>query len=71
MDEMEQQEAIWNDVHVGDRDDGEHRVLLYQFENFYARVYYHEEYNVIWRYRPFSGTNPLDPYREQIEIKIA
>ena len=71
MDEMEQQEAIWEGVHVGDRDDGEHRILLYQFYNFYVEVYYHKEYNVVRRYRPFSSTNPLDPYLNQIQIKIA
>ena len=29
MDEMEQQEAIWEGVHIAERDDGEHRILLY------------------------------------------
>ncbi|MDQ3683221.1 MAG: hypothetical protein M3352_09135 [Bacteroidota bacterium] len=30
MDEQEQAEAIWDGVHVGDRDDGVHKILLYQ-----------------------------------------
>ena len=69
MDEMEQQEAIWEGVHVGDRDDGGHRILLYQFDNFYVEVYYHKECNVVRRYRPFSSTNPLEPYLNQIDIQ--
>ena len=44
MDEVDQQEAIWEGVHVGDRDEREYRILLYQFDNFYVAVYYHKEY---------------------------
>ncbi len=37
LDEMEQQEAIWEGVHIADRDDGEHKILLYQIVLFMLR----------------------------------
>jgi hypothetical protein len=68
LDEMEQQEALWEGVHIGDREEGEHLILLYQMDNFYVEVYYHKEYNVIRRYRPFKTTDLLAPYLGQIDI---
>jgi hypothetical protein len=68
LDEMEQQEAIWKGTHIGDRQDEEHNILLYQFDNFYVEVFYHREYNVVRRYRPFTTTKLLEPYLGQIDI---
>ncbi len=68
LDEMEQQEAIWEGVHIADRDDGEHKILLYQIDAFYVEVFYHKEYNVIRKYLPFNSINKLAPYLKQIEI---
>ncbi len=68
LDEMEQHEAIQDGVHIADREDEEHRILLYQIDSFYVEVFYHKEYNVIRAYRPFASTNPLGPYLDQIEI---
>jgi hypothetical protein len=51
LDEMEQQEAIWEGTHIGDRQDEEHNILLYQIDGFYVEVFYHRELNVIRRYR--------------------
>lgn len=39
MDEMEQQEAIWEGVHIADREDEEHRILLYQIDSFYVEYF--------------------------------
>ena len=47
MNEVEQAEAVWSGVHIADREDDEHRILLYQINSFYVEVYYHKEYNVI------------------------
>lgn len=63
LDEMEQAEAVWDGVFIGNREDEEHNILLYQIDNFYVEVYHHREYNVIRRFRSFSSINPLDPYR--------
>jgi hypothetical protein len=41
MDEMEQAEAVWNGVHIADREDEEHKILLYQIngdESFYVVI---------------------------------
>ena len=38
-DEQEQAEAVWDGVHVATRDDGIHKILLYQInstESFYV-----------------------------------
>lgn len=68
LDEMEQQEAIWEGVLIADREDGEHKILLYQIDSFYVEVFYHQEYNVIRRYRSFSSTEQLAPYLEKIKL---
>jgi len=47
-------------VHVVEKDDCEHRIVLYQFDNFYVEVFYHKEYNVVRRYTPFASTNLLN-----------
>ena len=33
---MEQQEAIWEGTHIGDRKNEEHNILLYQIYGFYV-----------------------------------
>ena len=68
-DEAEQIEALWDKgVHIGDRQDEEHIIVLYQIDSFYVEVYYNQEYNVIRRFRSFSDTDQLEPYAIQIEI---
>lgn len=64
MDEMEQQEAIWEGTFVGNREDGEHKIALYKIDAFYVEVYYHKEYNVIRKYRPFDDTESLAVYNK-------
>ena len=68
LDEMEQAEAVWDGVLIGDRKDSEHRILLYQIDAFYVEAYYHIEYNVLRRFRSFSSTDQLDPYLNQIDL---
>jgi hypothetical protein len=35
LDEMEQAEALWeHGVHIGERKDSEHNILLYQIDSF-------------------------------------
>ena len=68
LDEMEQAEAVWDGVFIADREDEEHKILLYQIEAFYVEVYYHKKYNVIRKFRPFSSTKQLAPYLSQIKL---
>ena len=65
---MEQAEAVWSGVHIADQEDQEHSILLYQIDSFYVEVYYHKELNVIRRFKPFSSTEQLQPYLNQIDI---
>ena len=59
LDEMELKEAIWEGTLIADREDAEHKILLYQIDAFYVEVFYHKGYNVIRRYRSFSSTEQL------------
>ncbi len=71
MDEMEQAEAVWSGVHIADRDDGEHKILLYQIngrESFYVEAYYHKQLNVLRKFRPFKSLELLDLYASQVDI---
>jgi hypothetical protein len=70
LDEMEQAEAIWEGVHIADREDEEHRILLYQIESFYVEVFYHNEYNVIRSSRPFASVEQLVPYSDRIRTGL-
>lgn len=68
LDEMEQAEAVWDAVFVADREDEEHKILLYQIDSFYVEVFYHKEYNMIGRFRSFSSTEQLHPYLDKIKL---
>lgn len=54
LDETGQQKAIWEGTLIADREDEEHKILLYQIDGFYVEVFYHKSYNVIRSYRSFS-----------------
>ncbi len=68
MDEMEQAQAIQEGTFIADRHDAEHRILLYQIDCFYVEVYYHSEYNVVRKYKPFASGDQLQPYLNKIDI---
>ena len=68
MDEMEQAEAVWGGVLIANREDEEHKILLYQIDAFYVEVFYHKQYNVIRKFRPFSSTEQLAPYLHNMVI---
>lgn len=65
---MEQSEAIWSTLHIGERRDSEHNILLYQRDDFYIEVFHHKEYNVIRRIRSFKSITKLEPYLSQIVV---
>jgi hypothetical protein len=68
LDEMEQAEAVWEGIMIADRIEGEYRLILFQLDSFYLEVWYHMEYNVIRKFRPFVSTEQLQPYLNQIDI---
>ena len=69
LDETEQHEAVWNDgVMVGHKNDGEHRIVLYQLFSFYVELFYNIEYNVLSKLIAFSDTEMLDIYLQQFSL---
>jgi len=68
LNEMEQAKAVWDGMFVADREDEEHRILLYQIDSFYVEVYYHKQDNALKRFRSFSSINQLDPYLDKIDL---
>ncbi len=69
-DEIEQAEAVWSGVHITDRDDGEHKILLYPLikERFYVEAYYHKEFSVLRKFRAYKTTELLDLYADQTDV---
>ena len=69
LNEVEQHEVLWDHgVMVGDRNDDQHNIILYQIFSFYVELYYNPDYDVLKRLRSFSRLEFLDPYIEQLDI---
>ena len=56
-------------AYIGKRKQGNISIVLYQFEGFYAEVFYHKYRCVINRISCFSGTARLDPYLSEIDVE--
>jgi len=69
LNEIQQAEMLWeNGVHIGEREDQEHTIVLYQIEGFYVEVFYHRGLSAIKKFRSFSSTDQLMPYTDKINI---
>jgi hypothetical protein len=69
LEEREQANVVWSKgVHLGERYNPEHKILLYQIEGFYVEVFYNPVSNAIKRLRSFSNTGQLRPYLEKIDL---
>lgn len=68
MDKDQKAATVWSGVHIGDRHDKHHDILLYQVYGFYVEVYYDRAENTIVTFRSFSSTGQLTPYLEKIDI---
>ena len=53
---------------VGERQNKNHRILLYQIDAFYVEAYHHTHFNVITKFRSFQSSKYLAPYLKEIEI---
>ena len=62
LDEMEQAGVILEGRHIADRQDKEHHILLYKIDDLFVEVYYHKEYNVVRKFRAFTGNELSDIY---------
>ena len=69
LDRNTQHNVVWEKgVHIGERIEADHRVILYQLFTFYVEMYYYTVENAILKIRSFSSTNCLEPYLKQIDI---
>ena len=68
MNESEKAEAVWHGVIIANREDKEHRILLYTMDEFYVEVFYDNISNEIRRFRPFTTIQLLDPYLDKIDL---
>lgn len=69
LDEIKQAEALLNHgVLIAERMYKEFQILLYQVNQFYVEVYYHNNFQMIQGFGGFENTNALDPYLADIDI---
>lgn len=69
LDEAEQAETVWDGVQIADRFEEEYHVILYQIDNLYVEVYYHQEHNFIRRLNAFTKLELLDIYIEKLNLE--
>ncbi len=69
LDETGQHEAVWyNGVMVGDRIEGEHKIILYQLFSFYVELFYNADHKVLQRLKSLSNTELLDGYIDKFNL---
>ena len=70
LDEVRQIELLWSaGVLIGSRQEGFHKILLYQIDSFYVEVYYQYFQGKMVKIKSFSETDSLDPYLKCINIE--
>jgi len=70
LDEMEQQEAIWDAVQIGTYKDDTYLYTCYQIDAFYVETKRHIEYDVLHGLRSFKNLDLLRPYLDQMNFDI-
>lgn len=71
LDEIRQAEALLNNgVLIAERIYKNFTIFLYQVNQFYVEVYYHNTFSMIQGFRGFESTNALEPYLEEIDISF-
>ncbi|MEI6950381.1 hypothetical protein V9K67_24580 [Paraflavisolibacter sp. H34] len=68
MTDPEKAQVIAGAARIGDREDGQHIILLYQIDAFYVEVYRDKEHLEIRRFRSFTSLDPLEPYLGEINL---
>ena len=69
LDELEQLQAVWGAVLLGERKDEEQDIRLYQIDSFYVEEYIHREKDSRVRFRSFSSTELLDAYISKFDLR--
>jgi hypothetical protein len=66
LEETEQHAIIWKDaVMVGDKFDGEFRIILYRIFSFYVELYYNLKVHELKKLNSFLSTEIKDSYINQ------
>ena len=69
LDEVRQIEVLWSaGVLIGSRQEGFHKILLYQIDAFYVEVFYQYFKGKMVKTKSFVDTDQLDPYLSNINI---
>ena len=69
LNEIAQAEALLDQgVLVAERIYKEFTIFLYQVNQFYVEVYYHNKFAMIQGFRGFESVHALEPYLEEIDI---
>jgi hypothetical protein len=64
----QQLQAIDVGIYLAKREDEEYEIKLYQLGSFYIESFHHKELIVFPMHRPFSSTELLLPYLDEITI---
>lgn len=69
LNQIEQFDALYHHgIHISDRADQEHCIILFQLHNFYVELYFHIEQNALKKIKSFSNVDFISPYLEQIDL---
>jgi len=55
-------------IRLGSRTDEDYNITLYQIDGFYVEVFYHRKKRHVTHLRPFSTTDLLEAYLDDIDI---
>lgn len=68
--EIERARSLWEKgVFLAERQDGYHKMMLYQLHDIYLEVTWHIHFNVVLRVTTFRDTENLDPYLDSISLE--
>ena len=65
---MEQQEAIWQSVPIGEFKNGVYLYNCYQLDSFFIETKRHIELDVLHGLRSFTNPDLLAPYLDKINL---
>jgi hypothetical protein len=68
LNETEQTEVVWSDIHIAERENCKYWILLYQVDSFYVELFFNKDLYEIEALRPFTCTDLLEPYLDKIDI---
>lgn len=70
LDNDERVKAALSSTFITERQDGVMYILLYHLGNFFVEVKFNVEKTEISRIRPFNSPSLLEPYLEDLDIRV-